>query len=771
VRVTDRVDRPERLAAVAATGLLDRCDVAGLDRLTRLAARLLDVPTAVVSLVTADRQVFPGRAGTDAGETSLTHSFCRFVVADDAPLVVTDARLDPRVSDNPAVPHVVAYAGMPIRVAGETLGAFCAIDTVPRAWTGGELAVLEDLTAAVESEIALERAAHDAERSAAAFKSVLDVAHDAFVSIDPDGRVVEWNQAAEAMFGWTRTEAAGRVLTDLIVPPEHHAAHDSGLARVRQTGISIQAGNRLELPALHRSGRRFPIELTLQVTDGGGAGLRFHGFLRDISERRAAEDLLRRQAELIDAAPAAIIVRDPDGTIRSWNRGAEEMYGWPATAVLGRNIHRLLSTEFPAGEDVVDRALAGQGAWQGELIHRRADGTELVELSRQTTRAGRDGGLEVIETNADITDRRQAERALESTERQFRTQFHQSTIGQLIMDSGGTIVHANSAFAAMLGLTPPEVVGRHIADVTHPEDRAEDARKRAGLFASDFDSYERIKRLLDVYGHPVDVRVAVRLVRDHDGTPLHLQAIVQDITAQLHAQRERDAALTALTHRNRQLEQANLLKLDLMGMLSHDIGTPLATIIGYGEVLTESPLSAHQQAAMDRILNGARRIDVLRHNVLAMCALDADRLQTKREPVLLHAALTDAVRAADMTVPISCPPGVEVLANPAHLQQIVVNFLSNAAKYGGGATKVTVTVGAGTVEIGVHDEGPGVPEALRAHLFERFTRAADVTATGHGLGLHIVASLAEANGGSVGHRDNLPSGSVFSLCLQPAPRV
>ncbi|MDP9795815.1 PAS domain S-box-containing protein [Catenuloplanes nepalensis] len=769
MKVTDRVDRPQRLAAVEATGLTGRRDVPGLDRLARLASRLLDAPTTLVSLVTADRQVFPGRAGLDIGETPLSHSFCRHVVADDAPLVVPDARVDPRVSDNPAIPDLgmIAYAGMPIRGEGETLGAFCAIDSVPRDWTDTDLAVLADLTAVAESEIALVRAAREAERAATAFKSVLDVAHDAFVSIDLDGIVVEWNHAAEDMFGWTRAEAAGRVLIDLIIPPEHRSAHDSGLARVRATGVSALAGQRLELPALHRSGRRFPIELTLHVTFG-----RFHGFLRDISERRAAEDLLRRQAELIDAAPAAIIVRDRDGTIRSWNRGAEETYGWPATAVLGRNIHALLATEFPFpdGQKAVERALTSAGAWTGELAHRRADGTELVELSRQTMRAGPDGEAEIIETNADITDRRHAERALEATERQFRTQFHQSTIGQLIMDSSGTIMHANNAFADRLGLTAPEVVGLHIADVTHPEDREEDARRRAGLFDGDFGSYERVKRLLDVYGHPVDVRVAVRLVRDHDGTPLHLQAIVQDITAQLIAQRERDTALAALTDRNRQLEQANLLKLDLMGMLSHDIGTPLATIIGYGEVLTESSLSPRQQAAIDRILNGARRIDVLRHNVLAMCALNADRLQTRREPVLLATALIEAVHAADMTVPISCPPGVMVLANAAHLQQIVVNFLSNAAKYGGGATRVTAAPTAGTVEISVHDEGPGVPTALRAHLFERYTRAAGVTATGHGLGLHIVASLAEANGGSVTHRDNIPAGSVFTLSLRLAPR-
>jgi PAS domain S-box-containing protein len=778
-----RIQDPERLAAVRDTGVLDVTEPPGLRRLTRLASRLVGSPTAVVSLVLDDRQVFASQVGlpqpwADRGQTPLSHSFCQHVVADDAPLVVSDARLNDRLKDSLAIPEigVVAYAGMPIRVAGQTLGSFCAIDAEPREWSAGDLAVLEDLAAAVATEIELVRAARHAEQDAAALRRILEVSQDAYISIDADGLIVEWNPAAERIFGRSREEAIGADLAPLIIPPEFRDAHHAGLARVRSTGESKLAGQRIDLPAMDRNGRQFPVEFTLQASRHRGR-LEFHAFLHDITARTDNERELRRQAELIDAAPAAIIVRAPDGAIRFWNKGAEQMYGWPAAAAMGRNIHRLLATVFPGGARAVEKVLDADGRWEGEVTHRRSDGRTVVVLSRHVLRPDTAGtGHEVIETNTDITARRQAEEMLEASERQFRVQFHQSTVGQAIVGLDGRVRHVNEAYAEMIGYSAEELIGRRNEDFTHPEDRAEGVLMTARLFAGEQDSYERNKRLVHAAGHPVDVHIGVRLVRDSDGAPLHLLGVIQDVTERLRAERERDAALSVLAERNAQLElangelqRANLLKLDLMGMLSHDIGTPLTSILGYGELLVESDLPRGLAAPTEKIMNAARRIDDLRHDVLTMCTMSETRLRTERQRIRLTDALRDALDAADQVVPLSCPPDTAVLVNPAHLRQIVVNFLTNAHKYGGGATGITVSaVDYATTRIDVRDQGPGVPADLRAHLFERFTRAAGAEATGHGLGLHIVASLAEANGGAAGYRAGDPAGSIFSLTLETA---
>jgi signal transduction histidine kinase len=156
-----------RREALDETALLDTLPEASFDRYTRLAARVLDVPVSLVSLVDDHRQFFKSQVGlgepwASARETPLSHSFCLRVAQDDAALVVEDARADERVRGNLAITEldVIAYAGMPLRAPGGTpIGSFCAIDSRPRHWTSEDLRTLRDLADAVTAEITLRVAA------------------------------------------------------------------------------------------------------------------------------------------------------------------------------------------------------------------------------------------------------------------------------------------------------------------------------------------------------------------------------------------------------------------------------------------------------------------------------------------------------------------------------------------------------------------------------------------------------------------------------------
>lgn len=258
------------------SALISRPDVADrvgvVDRLTEFAARMLETPTALVALIDDDRQRFASAYGLDGElaetrQTPLSHSYCKHVVEDEAPLVVSDARLNARLRDNPAIDdyNAIAYAGVPLRSPdGHVLGAFCVVDPVPRDWTKDDVAVLRDLAEVAESEVALRLARAEQAVSAARLDAVVNSTHDAYVSTDLTGEVIVWNAAAERMFGFRADEALGRNIADLIIPERFRADHLAGMRRVRATGDSQLSGQHLRIAAVTRTGREFPAEMTLQ---------------------------------------------------------------------------------------------------------------------------------------------------------------------------------------------------------------------------------------------------------------------------------------------------------------------------------------------------------------------------------------------------------------------------------------------------------------------------------------------------------------------------
>ena len=155
------IDDPERLAALERLDLIEAKPGAGFDQYTALAAKELDAPVALVSLIDSRRQFFASRIAdreplSRLDETPLSYSFCRHAVESQVPLVIEDAREDPLVRDNPSISEfgIVAYAGAPIITSAEqALGTLCVMDRRPRRWTPEQVELLTDLAAAVAVEI------------------------------------------------------------------------------------------------------------------------------------------------------------------------------------------------------------------------------------------------------------------------------------------------------------------------------------------------------------------------------------------------------------------------------------------------------------------------------------------------------------------------------------------------------------------------------------------------------------------------------------------
>lgn len=220
----DALRHPSRLAALRATGLLDAPPQDALDRLTRLASRLIGVPIALASLVDADQHVFASEFGLGEPLRStrrmpLSHSFCQHVVARRNALVIEDAHTHPLVFDNLAIPDlgVIAYAGMPLTSEdGEVLGSFCAVDTAPRKWTQDQLDTLEDLAHAASAEIQLRAASRLLSQRQTFLADLLDHTSELVCATDERGYIAYSNDAMLATSGYDADELAQMRFVDLV---------------------------------------------------------------------------------------------------------------------------------------------------------------------------------------------------------------------------------------------------------------------------------------------------------------------------------------------------------------------------------------------------------------------------------------------------------------------------------------------------------------------------------------------------------------------------
>ena len=247
--------------------------------------------------------------------------------------------------------------------------------------------------------------------------------------------------------------------------------------------------------------------------------------------------------------------------------------------------------------------------------------------------------------------------------------------------------------------------------------------------------------------------------------------------------RERAAAAEMLAAKNlalgalnEDLEDANQFKVDLLGMLGHELGNPLTAVLGFAEF---GAASAGQRGELETqrsfqvIGRNAEQMRAVVADILSLVTSERGALAALPERTQLALRLSHSAAATRATgqpaLAVDCPVDLYAMVQPGHLDQILGNLLSNADKYGGGVVSLRARqVDDDWVEVVVEDHGPGVPEEFREHLFARYTRDARTAerVMGTGLGLFISRELAHANGGELVHREAHPQGSEFVLRLR-----
>ena len=315
-------------------------------------------------------------------------------------------------------------------------------------------------TAATLALDAARRALEDMSRRA---RLMIDTANDAVVTIDPASIIIDWNRTAERMFGWRREEAVGRVLTDLIVPEQHREAHHRGLNRYLQDRTPGILNRRVETTALDRSGREFAIELSVWPVETG-SGFTFSAFIRDISERRRAEDALRASEEkyrlVVENAYEGIVVSQ-DGLLKYANPRALEL--------TKRSLAEAMSTPFIDMVHPDDRARV-----YGNYLRRlRGEAVEPFYKFRVVDTAGQTRWLQIsavavdwegrpatLNFLTDVTEQAALEANLAQTLALREAILETTAVGIMFIQSGRIKWINDTLEQHMLGFDDGETIGR-----------------------------------------------------------------------------------------------------------------------------------------------------------------------------------------------------------------------------------------------------------------------------------------------------------------------
>lgn len=293
-------DEADRLAALARYEVLDTPPEPAFDRLVRLAALLLDVPIAVISLVDAGRQWVKARYGLDMRDAPRTIAFCDHAIRGTGILVVPDAELDPRFRDNSVVTgdgRLRFCAGAPLVTPdGFALGTICAIDRTPRQLSARDAVVLAALAEQALNELEVRsalgelyrevaegrRIARTLQDEGAKLAALLNATENAVVTTDTDGRVASLNRAAEAMFGFEPGQSIGKPIAELISTEDDNANCENLTRSINGYGQ-------------RQDGTQFPIEVSRAHWTDARGDLASGAIVRDVTERHRAEAEARRR--------------------------------------------------------------------------------------------------------------------------------------------------------------------------------------------------------------------------------------------------------------------------------------------------------------------------------------------------------------------------------------------------------------------------------------------------------------------------------------------
>lgn len=586
-----------------------------------------------------------------------------------------------------------------------------------------------------------------------------------------DGYFKRLNTAWEKALGFTVEELTARPFLD-FVHPEDREATIAAAARQTEHGLSVIS---FENRYLCKDGsHRWLLWSSTPLAETQT----LYAIARDITERKRADEGLARLAAIVDSSQDAIIGKALDGVVTSWNRGAEQLYGYSAEEVVGRSIGIIIPPDRP-GEmpSIYDRIARGEGVQNFETRRVAKDGRELdVSLTVSPIRDARGDIIGASAIARDMTEHKRLAEALRESEDRHRTIVDTAVDGIITIDDRGLVESLNPSAERMFGYAAGEVLGqnlkmlmpapyRDVHDGYLSRYRKTGERRIIGI------GREVEGRRKDGTTFPLELSVS----EVERGKRRQYVGIVRDISERKRAEEELARHTDALARSNAELE-------DFTHVVSHDLKEPLRGIEAFSTFLEEE----YSQTLDDQ---GRRYIDVLRGSAIRMRELIDDLLKLSRvgrsepeyvrypmESLLEEVAENMEFALKEKSATLQVEPDLPTITcDPLRLRQVFENLISNAIKYCDKrepAIRVSSTEDAGFYTFTVADNGPGIDPRYHDKIFEVFQRLVHREEhAGTGIGLAICKKIVEGHGGKVWvESDGQGNGSTFFFSIPKSLR-
>jgi PAS domain S-box-containing protein len=635
-----------------------------------------------------------------------------------------------------------------------------------------------------ERDLAARKKAERALRaSEVSYRRLFEAAQDGILILDVDtGRIIDVNPFLVELLGSSYREIVCKTVGELS-PFKDIESNKVMLERLQKDGYVRYE----DLPLETRDGRHVAVEFVSNVYQVGDKKV-IQCNIRDITARKQAETASNRLVSIVESSNDAIIGKDLNSVITSWNKGAEKIFGYTASEMIGTSIMRLIPADRHDEENQILAKIKRDESVEHFETLRQAKGGRLIDVSITVSPIKEASGkvIGVSKVARDISGRKRGEEHLRLSETRYRRLFETARDGILILDSNTRkITDANPFMSELLGYPDDELLGKELWEIGLLKDGKASRAAFLELQEKHFIRYENLP-LQNKAGPRHDVEFVSNLY-DEDGRKV-IQCNIRDITARRRAEEQMRDVQTKLEQTNRDLLRRTEEIQYFYHTLAHELKTPLTSAREFVSIVIDGlagELNLTQLNYLRIAKQSCTELAVYINDLLDATRLDTGKLHVELKAVSLAAIIHRAIAVME---PVAAGKKIrlseeldthlkDVMADESRIMQILTNLLNNALKFTPEGGAIIVKLGAHPknsecVRISVADTGCGIPKDKIDNLFHRFyqIKKGDTTPEkGVGLGLYLCRELVLLHGGSIWVESVLGRGSTFSFTIPKNP--